>query len=192
MSIPNHLFHRIKIFIRLQTTANLARLKQRFYTDCMPLNPVYVYVSVSVTVCWSQVPVNWISLTRGMQQWEDAVSRISQWCLESICKKALFEEIRSLVMASVVPGSAILVTQMMKAILSSEKLALTRATRRHISEDCILHNHRHETSNLTYRQNSRTSSRGWTVPAGSGLLIHICTTSPDLSHCTQYTARNAK
>jgi phosphoglycerate-specific signal transduction histidine kinase len=47
-----------------------------------------------------------------------------------------------LVIANVVPSSQILVTLMMEAIRSSETSALTRATRRHISEDDILHSHR--------------------------------------------------
>jgi hypothetical protein len=41
-------------------------------------------------------------------------------------------------------SSLIFSTMMMDAIRSSEALVLTRATRRHISEDSILHSHRHE------------------------------------------------
>jgi hypothetical protein len=64
---------------------------------------------------------------------------------------------RLLVISNVIPGSPILVTLMKEALISSETSVLTRATRRNILEDAILHSHSRE--NLK----SYIALTGWTL-----------------------------
>jgi hypothetical protein len=56
-------------------------------------------------------------------------------------------QIVSLFTMNVVRSLQILVTLMMVALRSSKTSVLTRATRRNIQEDGILHSHRHENHN---------------------------------------------
>jgi hypothetical protein len=62
-----------------------------------------------------------------------------------------------LITANVVPSSTILVALTMEALSSSETSFLTRATRRNIPEDAILHSHRRENCK------SYVALTGWTL-----------------------------
>jgi hypothetical protein len=71
--------------------------------------------------------------------------------------KLFLRSVFQLLVTTNVPSSPILVTLMMEALSSSETTVLTRATRRNIPEDFILHSHRRE--NLK----SYIALTGWTL-----------------------------
>jgi hypothetical protein len=62
---------------------------------------------------------------------------------------------RLLVAANVVPSSPIFATLMKEALGFSETSVLTRATRRNIPEDTILHSHCREKPKILHRRNSK-------------------------------------
>jgi hypothetical protein len=62
---------------------------------------------------------------------------------------------RLIVTPRVVPSSPILITLMMEALSSSETSVLTKATRRNIPEDIILHDLRQFKKNVTWTRSKR-------------------------------------
>jgi hypothetical protein len=105
-----------------------------------------------------EMSVIWKMASSGMLRRVDLIrTNVSEERIASIIRMTRICELRTTQAANAVRSSPILVTLMMEALSSSETSVLTRATRRNIIEDDILHSHRRE--NLK----SYIALTGWTL-----------------------------